>query len=318
VLGMSATSLSGPRGCLFTFHRVAPSALWKTLPNRNFYIDLEFFDRLLIYLRRAGWKIVTIEEALERAGRADPKDRYVNFSIDDGYRDTYELVIPLFRRHRVPITLYVTTGIPDGKVPMWWAGLEETLLLRDRVIFENRTLEVQTGAAKRRAYSQIERAWTTGTNRYEAFCAQNDIDAEAAHWRHAISWQMLAELRNDPLVEIGSHGSMHLRFSTLESSDALAELKGGRERLMQKIGVRARHFAFPYGRSGDCGPRDFEFAREAGFCSAATTRKGVIRGQQDSFRLPRNTLNGAHRSLAMMELHLNGITGAAARMLDRV
>jgi peptidoglycan/xylan/chitin deacetylase (PgdA/CDA1 family) len=317
-LGMSVTSLLGPRGCLFTFHRVAPSALWKTLPNRNFYIDLEFFDRLLIYLRRAGWEIVTIEEALARARRADPKDRYVNFSVDDGYRDTYELVIPLFRRHGVPVTLYVTTGIPDGKMSMWWAGLEETLLLRDRVIVKNHTIDVQTVAAKRQAYSQIERAWTTGTNHYEAFCAQNDVDAEAVHWRHAISWQMLANLRNDPFVEIGSHGSMHLRISTLQSSDALAELKGGRERLAQRIGVDARHFACPYGRSGDCGPRDFELAREAGFCSAATTRKGVIRGQQDPFRLPRNTLNGAHRNLAMIELHLNGITGAAARMLDRV
>lgn len=128
---MSVSSLLGPRGCLFTFHRVAPSALWKTLPNRDFYIDLEFFDRLLTYLRRTGWTFVTIDEALRRAGRANSEDRYVNFSVDDGYRDTYELVVPLFRRHGVPITIYVTTGIPDGTIPLWWAGLEETLLRRD-------------------------------------------------------------------------------------------------------------------------------------------------------------------------------------------
>jgi hypothetical protein len=87
---MSISSLLGPRGCLFTFHRVAPSALWKTLPNRDFFIDLEFFDRLITYLRRTGWKFVTIDEALRRAGCADSEDRYVNFSVDDGYRDTYE------------------------------------------------------------------------------------------------------------------------------------------------------------------------------------------------------------------------------------
>jgi peptidoglycan/xylan/chitin deacetylase (PgdA/CDA1 family) len=315
---MSVSSLLGPRGCLFTFHRVAPSALWKTMPNRDFYIDLEFFDRLLTYLRRTGWTFVTIDEALRRADCADFEDRYVNFSVDDGYRDTYELVVPLFRRHGVPITLYVTTGIPDGTIPLWWAGLEETLLRRDRVVVDNHAIEVGTASAKRRAYVRIERAWSAATNGYEAFCAQNDIDREALHWRHAISWQMLAELRDDPLVEIGSHGSMHSRLSTLERSAALAELKDGRERLMQKIGVEARHFAFPYGRAGDCGPRDFELARRVGFSSAATTRKGIIRQRPDAFQLPRNTLNGGHQNLALVELHLNGFTGAAARILGRV
>jgi peptidoglycan/xylan/chitin deacetylase (PgdA/CDA1 family) len=129
---------------------------------------------------------------------------------------------------------------------------------------------------------------------------------------------MLAELRDDPLVEIGSHGAMHSRLSTLQQSAALAELRDGRQRLMQKIGVEARHFAFPYGRAGDCGPRDFELARRAGFSSAATTRKGIIRRRQDAFRLPRNTLNGGHQNLALVELHLNGFTGVAARILRRV
>jgi len=317
-VGISVTSLS--RGCLFTFHRVAPSQRWETLPNRNFYIDLDFFDRLLTYLRRTGWDIVTIEEALLRTSRADSEDRFVNFSVDDGYRDTYELVVPLFRRHGVPITLYVTTGIPDRTIPLWWAGLEETLLLRDSIVVDDHTMHVATAAAKRKVYSQIESAWSRSgaADRYEAFCVQNGVDAEVMHWRHAISWRMLGELRDDSLVEIGSHGALHSRISTLPPGAALAELRSGRERLMQEIGVEVRHFAFPYGRSGDCGPRDFDLARQAGFSSAATTLKGVIRGGQDAFRLPRNTLNGSHRNLAMIELHLRGITGVAARMLGRV
>jgi len=98
----------------------------------------------------------------------------------------------------------------------------------------------------------------------------------------------------------------------------MAELAGSRERLRERLGVIAKHFAFPYGRSGDCGERDFGLARQAGFLSAATTRKGIVRKQQDAFSLPRNTLNGAHRSLAMAELHLLGISGVAARILGRV
>ncbi len=309
--------LAGQRGCLLTFHRVATHANWKALPNRNFYIDLDFLDRLISYLGRSGWEFVSMEETVARANGGGGKQRYVNFSIDDGYRDSYELLVPFLRSRGVPVTLYITTGIPDGLVPMWWAGLEDTLLHRDHVVVQGQIVRAETSGAKRNAYARISTAWDKlgPADQYALFCAQNTIDAEAAHWRHGISWQMLRELSRDPLVEIGAHSATHARLSTLAPEAALAELKTSRERLIEMIGVNADHFAFPFGRAGDCGPREFELARHAGYASAATTRKGIIRGQQDAYSLPRNTLNGSHKSTAMVELHLNGLTGIAARIL---
>ena len=170
------------------------------------------------------------------------------------------------------------------------------------------------------AVARLAREWDgpDAARHYTEFCLRNDIDEHAMHWKHAISWDMLHELRRDALVEIGAHTIMHARISTCTPQAATVELAGSRERLRERLGVVPKHFAFPYGRSGDCGERDFDLARQAGFLSAATTRKGIVRKEQDAFSLPRNTLNGAHRSLAMAELHLLGITGAAARILGRV
>jgi peptidoglycan/xylan/chitin deacetylase (PgdA/CDA1 family) len=120
------------------------------------------------------------------------------------------------------------------------------------------------------------------------------------------------------LVEIGGHTVSHARISSLSAAEAFAEIDGGRRRLQERLGIEVRHFAFPFGRSGDCGPRDFDLVRDAGFASGATTRKGLVRHGQDAFRLPRNTLVGAHRHLALAELHLTGVTGVAARVLGRV
>jgi peptidoglycan/xylan/chitin deacetylase (PgdA/CDA1 family) len=318
-VGRSADILLGTRGCLFTFHRGAPSAAWEMLPNRNFYLDLGFLDRLLTYLTGTGWAIVTLDEALQRAAASKP-NRYVNFSVDDCYRDTFEEIVPLFRRHGVPVTLFVTTGIPDGTLPMWGAGLEDTLLRRGRVIVDDETREVRTLEAKREAFAQIASAWDGPfvADHYAAFCRANGVDAQELHERHAMSWDMLKALSHDPLVEIGGHTVSHPRISSLSEQGAFDEVRGCRERLVEVLGVPVRHFAFPYGRSGDCGARDFDLARRAGFASAATTRKGVIRRQQDPFCLPRNTINGDQRNLAMMELHLTGATGVAARVLGRV
>ena len=40
------------RGCMFTLHRVASPERWADLPNRAFYLDLDFLDRLLRHLAR--------------------------------------------------------------------------------------------------------------------------------------------------------------------------------------------------------------------------------------------------------------------------
>jgi peptidoglycan/xylan/chitin deacetylase (PgdA/CDA1 family) len=315
----AADLVLGPRGCLFTFHRAAPPDLWERLPNRNFYADLSFLDELLGYLRANDWKVVTVDEALRMSANAGV-GRYVNFSIDDCYRDTYELIAPLFRRHNVPVTLFVTTGIPDGTLPLWWAGLEEALRDRDRVRVGDRTIELGNAEERREAYDRIAASWDGpgAAGHYADFCAANGIDIEAMHWKHAITWEMLQELARDPLIEIGAHTVNHARISSLEPAAALAELEQSRKRLNERLGLDVKHFAFPYGRAADCGPRDFALARQAGFGSAATTRKGLVRRGRDAFSLPRNTINGGHRSLPAMEMHLTGLTGTAAKVLGRV
>src|SRR3978361_1036266 len=83
----AADMLAGSRGCLVTFHRGAPANRWEDLPNRDFYLDLDFLDRFLSYLRERGWDVVTMEEALRRAALGGSDDRFINFSVDDCYRD---------------------------------------------------------------------------------------------------------------------------------------------------------------------------------------------------------------------------------------
>jgi peptidoglycan/xylan/chitin deacetylase (PgdA/CDA1 family) len=316
----AADRVWGPRGCCLTFHRAAQSAVWDQLPNREFYLDVGFLDSFLGYLRAHGWDIVTVGEALRRATGGGDQRRYVNFSVDDCYRDTFELVVPVFRRHGVPVTLYVTTGIPDATLPLWAAGLEDTLLHRDRVMVDDDVLELTTPEQRRSAYARLASSWDgpEAGRHYAAFCAANGIDIDAMHWKHAVSWDMLQALANDPLVEIGAHTVSHARISALSAEAALSELEQSRQRLEARLGIDVRHFAFPYGRGGDCGPRDFALARQAGFSSAATTRKGLIRPGQDAFSFPRNTINGGHRSPALMEMHLTGLSGAAARVVGRV
>ena len=318
-LTAAARWIGAAQGCLLIFHRVTPADAWAGLPNREFHIDAAFLGRLLDHVTEAGWDVVTMDEAMTRLHAGDGH-RFVNISIDDVYRDTMEVALPVFRSRGLPVTLFVTTGIPDGTVTLWQAGLETVLLERDQVALEDGSAAAAGDAgAKRRLFACLAAAWEADVpeQRYRRFCALNGCDPAALHHRNAVSWAMLEAVRDDPCVEVGGHTVSHARLSSLPLEDARREIAGCRARLQQRLGLPVRHFAFPYGRRGDCGEREAGLAREAGFATAATTRRGLV-GAADQARLhalPRNTLNGAHRHVSQAEMHLSGLGGFVARAL---
>ena len=316
----------GSRVCFLTFHRVATAQGWAELPDRGFYLAADVLDATLSFLDRTGWQVVTVEEALRRV-RAGDRGRYVNLSIDDTYRDTWEQAVPLFRKHDMPVTLFVTSGIPDRTYTLWSTGLETIIAECDEILVEDgadrRVASARGWQEKRALFLELRAAWERRdpVAEYERFCQSNGYQSSALHERHMMDWDMLSTLAKDPHVEVGAHTITHPRVSRIDATAALRELAGSRTRLEQRLGLPVRHFAFPYGRSADCGPRDFALAKAAGFTSAATTCKGVVwtshRRDMDPYRLPRNTLNGEHRGTLALQAHLTGLSGVAASVMGR-
>jgi peptidoglycan/xylan/chitin deacetylase (PgdA/CDA1 family) len=320
--GITATAnrLLAPRLCLLLFHRAAWPAEWPNLPNRNFYLDMSFLDHLLLYLRKTGREVVTLDEMVREPPNS--KRRLVNISVDDTYRDTYELVVPAFRRHGVPVTLFVQTGIPDGTDVMWTSGLE-TILQENNEILLNAAdgcspVALMAWNDRARLFRHLVKSWEArgAETAYREFCALNGYDLRKMSERHAMHWDMLADCRDDPHIELGAHSVSHPHLAALSEARAWQEIVGSRKRLVERLGVEIRHFAFPFGQSGDCGPREARLAREAGFATASTTRKGVLRTLEgrDLFALPRNNLNGASRRMASVEISLSGLGGLVSRM----
>jgi peptidoglycan/xylan/chitin deacetylase (PgdA/CDA1 family) len=316
----------GNRGCLFTFHRVAEATAWEELPNRPFYLDSVFLRQIICHLLETGWSVVTMDEVVDRLRCRQP-GKFVNFSIDDGYRDTWALAAPIFAEFGAPVTVYVTTGIPDCTYSMWTSGLEQIIKDRDRLALQGQDAAPQwvvAGSAREKShlYRAVARAWERADpeQAYRRFCAMNGYDTAQLQRRHAISWDMLRALRDDPFTEIGAHTISHPRLSSVSDADALSELAGSRSRLGEKLGVEVRHMAFPFGRAADCSARDGQLARRAGYSSASTTRRSLIWPEEpaDLYALPRINLNGAMRHIGQVTAHLTGLSSVLAKMTGRI
>jgi peptidoglycan/xylan/chitin deacetylase (PgdA/CDA1 family) len=87
-------------------------------------------------------------------------------------------------------------------------------------------------------------------------------------------------------VEIGAHTVTHPRLSTVGDALCEAQITMSRQRLQDQLGIAVDHFAYPFGRARDCGPREFAFAQRAGYSTSSTTRKGVIRLGRQAICMP--------------------------------
>ena len=123
-----------------------------------------------------------------------------------------------------------------------------------------------------------------------------------------MKWDEIRAMAADPLVTVGAHTKGHFAISKLSDECAHEEMAGSADRIEQELGRRPIHFSFPYGDPGSAGPRDLALAREAGFPTAVTTRKGMLFGdhRRNLTALPRVSLNGEYQSLTYTALYLSG------------
>jgi len=89
----------------------------------------EAFERQMAYLA-ARPDTGTLDAGLDGDGRVG-----VAVTVDDGYRDFYDHVLPVLVRHGVPALLYLATGLVEGEGPpradelprLTWSQLQEAV-----------------------------------------------------------------------------------------------------------------------------------------------------------------------------------------------
>ncbi|HVV00691.1 MAG TPA: polysaccharide deacetylase family protein [Verrucomicrobiae bacterium] len=93
--------------------------------------------------------------------------------------------------------------------------------------------------------------------------------------------------------EIGSHSLTHPWLTRIPIAGAREEIFASKKKLEDLFGRRVDHFCYPY---GDCNEAIRDLAREAGYRTACTTRRGINEPPLDPFSLNRFTARYPSRS----------------------
>jgi peptidoglycan/xylan/chitin deacetylase (PgdA/CDA1 family) len=278
--------LMGGVGSILVFHRLVTEPPTGTFgPSRSLSITADGFRALITYLRRAGIEIVSLNEVLRRLQSGETGRRFTCLTFDDGYRDNYELLYPICKELEAPFTVYVTTDLIDGKLLLWWYGLEATVARNDTVTWrangEAEHYPAKTPDEKARTYRalDVKLRHASAERRAEMiamletdYCVDFKAESNAA----AMSWEMVRELAASDLAEIGGHTVTHPALKTLSDDEARREITEGCRIIESHTKQEIRHFAYPFGRPSDVSDRDRALCRELGFATATTTRTGIL------------------------------------------
>lgn len=281
-------------------------------------MNVSFLEALIAHYLATGVHIVTLDEALARLANPSPKP-FVCFTFDDGYRDNLRLALPIFERHGLPLTVFVTTCFINRSMNVWWAGLVELLKRMDAIEVPalGRTFDTSTFPNKVRAYRSLGAAMNAGALSPEAvteLLRKHCISCEAILDREALSEAEVGELAAHPLVTIGGHTHSHPRLAALSLADAKREMVQNKDWLEQITDREVHHFAYPHGDRASCGEREFALAREVGFRSGLTTQIGNLAPRHLSCPtgLPRLRPFNQHESIRLIEFQRSGAANAVA------
>ena len=110
---------------LIMYHRFGDSRY----PSTN--IKKKQFINHINELLKPKYNIISIEKALLAINNIKfVKDRSVVITIDDAYSSVYNYAWPIFKKHNLPFTLFVSTDVIDNKTP-GYMNWEQIRTLRD-------------------------------------------------------------------------------------------------------------------------------------------------------------------------------------------
>jgi len=315
-------------GALFTLHHVRPSApRGRFAPNRILEITPDFLDETIQLVVRLGYEAVSLGECRRRIVERDFRRPFVSFTLDDGYADNYVHAFPVFAEHRVPFAIYLCTGLLDGSVRPWWRDLEEIVARNGRLEMEmkgrGRELTCASDDQKRRVFDMIYWALKDMPHDRQTSVLEDLVRRYRppdSALPAMLSREMIEEMEDSGLLTIGAHTLTHPALSKLSRGALLEEMERSRDRIREWLGVAPSHFSYPYGDEKSAGRREFEAARELGFMTGVTTRKGVLHPEHADFlhALPRVSLNGDYQQPHYVELFLTGVPFALHPGLPRI
>lgn len=224
-------SLFAPKyGEIWCLHRVVEQrSIYPS--NRELEITPDYLEKLIKDYKHKGYRFVTLDEIVTSVNgkRKYGQAKRCAITFDDGFVDIYTYAWPILQREKVPFTIYLTTGMPDGTACLWW----EQMARMDLSVEEFEVV--------------MKEIYASPENMTETFLRKFQVEPDRELTKDlSLSWNQIKEMVVSGLCMIGSHTVSHTGLNRLPLEQVRDELLLSRQRIEQMLDVKTKHFSYPH------------------------------------------------------------------------
>ena len=298
---------------ILLYHRFSAGESSSTTSANNFKRHLDYLT--------SRYRVVPLSLIAQRVtdGKELPA-RAAAITIDDGYRDFYEIAFPILRDYEIPATLFVVTDFIDRKTWLWPDKLmfAATRSSADflRVTVGGLTVKASLGdrASRLRVAAQINSVLKRISDDEKEAAIERiassfgvQIPALPTEGFGPLTWEQIHELSSAG-VEIGSHTVSHPILTCVSVERLRLELEQSRFRLEKELARTVDLFCYP---NGDYDERVIREVKRAGYRCAVTTELRLAGRRDRPLALGRVP---AQPDLPRMAQHLCGLEAIKSRL----
>jgi glycosyltransferase involved in cell wall biosynthesis/peptidoglycan/xylan/chitin deacetylase (PgdA/CDA1 family) len=309
ILDLADNFFSGGRRrlCVLNYHRVdwPHSRPWLN-PGIISATPDRFEQQMRLLARR--FHPVGLEEVLHAVDRgASLPAKSVLVTVDDGYRDFQETILPIAARYAIRPVLFVTTGF-TGQGSFWWDTVYRAIFQSSESFLETEIgrFPIATPADKTRTQTilteELKSIPFERTRQIVNLLAQRLPAHYPASAPDTLTWDEMRAL-DQAGAYLCAHTHTHPILSRISVEEARAEICQSQAAIRNEIGHAWPVFAFPEGKLHAISPAVIRILREEGFRVAFSTEEGGARLDQDSpLCLPRV---GVWTGLSLGQFHFH-------------
>ena len=205
------------------------------------------------------YRVVSLDDYLE-ARRLDDMNRLPQkamiITLDDGHLGNYGL-LPLIRKYRIPVTVFLCSGIVDTNRHFWFR--------HNGISRSSDSLKVIPDQARLKILSE------------SGFFPDKEFE-----YPHALSGSQIREMKE--FISFQAHTVFHPCLPRCSDEAAQQEIEQCRNQLHENFGLSVHSLAYP---NGDYTEREIRLARQAGYGCALTVSHGYNDGKTNLYKLRR-------------------------------
>jgi peptidoglycan/xylan/chitin deacetylase (PgdA/CDA1 family) len=289
--GLFAPFRAANRGkaLIVMYHRFCENENGLSTPARCFIEQLDYLSE--------HYRIVPLSELAGYLTRGAPvPPGLAVITIDDGYRDCFDIAFPILRERKIPATAFVVTDFVDQATWLWTDKVRYLTsrapgsLLEAHIDDQSLRIALDGGASRLKGaervnteLKQIADEAKDDAIRQIAATLGVELPDEPPTQFSSLTWDQVREMDSNG-IEIGSHTVTHPILTKTNPEKLRYELHESRVRLEAKLGRKVELLGYP---NGDHNASVQEEAERAGYKCAVTADYGLNNGGSNPLALKR-------------------------------